>query len=187
MTLLQSSSSAHHPPSIPVLLLKTQSRPHDAYHDHFSTTTTSVTTTQDPDPSTSSSSANPTTASLFRPLFVPVLEHRPNIGNLGGLQQLLQSKRLAEKYGGMIFTSQRAVEAWSDVVKRAESSEQASVADTAAAKDGSSQGTGMVCSLSFPGPCPSRSRLELYLGAIPELAGTGDNRSLLIPVSSPQG
>ncbi|KAK4938653.1 hypothetical protein LTR10_020921 [Elasticomyces elasticus] len=98
------------PTTIPVLLLKTRSQPHDAYEEYFSTS-------QDGNRS-------------FQPLFVPVLEHRPNAENLAVLDELLKSGGLAAKYGGMIFTSQRAVEAWTDVVKRMEQQSQGDNAST---------------------------------------------------------
>ncbi|KIW28184.1 uncharacterized protein PV07_07866 [Cladophialophora immunda] len=102
------------PPTIPVLLLKTRSQPHDAYEEYFaascSATIITTTTAQSTDP------PHP----VFVPEFVPVLDHRANTENLGVLEELLKRGRLSERYGGMIFTSQRAVEAWADVVKRVE-------------------------------------------------------------------
>lgn len=105
------------PSTIPVLLLKTRSQPHDAYEEYFS-------------PSKGDTRN-------FQPHFVPVLEHRPVVESVAGLEQLLNSGGLADKYGGMIFTSQRAVEAWADLVKKVE---QPSKDD-----DASATGTGMVC------------------------------------------
>lgn len=129
---------------IPVLLLKTQSQPHDSYYEYFSTSPSPSASTRTPagpgednniNVSSSFSSASledhasvaatgATTVTLttlrFQPLFVPVLEHHPNTRSLDVLQDLLRSEQLAQKYGGMIFTSQRAVEAWSEVVKRVE-------------------------------------------------------------------
>jgi len=69
---------------------------------------------------TVSSTISPTSPVSFLPHFIPVLEHRPNTKNLRTLEQLLKSGTLGDKYGGMIFTSQRAVEAWADVVKGVE-------------------------------------------------------------------
>ena len=80
-------------PKIPVLLLKTKSVPNDGYEEHFST----------PD-------------SPFVPSFVPVLEHQPNEENLQRIKSLLRERKLNEEYGGMIFTSQRAVEGFARVV-----------------------------------------------------------------------
>ncbi|OCT47925.1 uroporphyrinogen-III synthase [Cladophialophora carrionii] len=102
------------PTTIPVLLLKTRSQPHDAYEEYFS------------DFRRGGGGGNATnngaeaTPLVFLPEFVPVLEHRPNSENLARLVKLLSEGRLSEQYGGMIFTSQRAVEAWADVVKRVE-------------------------------------------------------------------
>ena len=82
---------------IPVFLLKTKSIPNDSYEEHFST----------PD-------------SLFVPSFVPVLEHQPNEKNLQTVKALLRERRLNVQYGGMIFTSQRAVEGFARVVQELE-------------------------------------------------------------------
>lgn len=93
---------------IPVYLLKTRSQPDDGYEEYFSTLSTSngnAIATSDP-------------TSRFEPRFVPVLEHQQNTANLNRLEELLRSRRLTEQYGGLIFTSQRAVEGFSDVVRR---------------------------------------------------------------------
>ena len=94
---------------IPVLLLKTRSTPVDGYADYF--------TTLD--------------VGRFQPTFVPVLEHRfthnaletvkDNIkqGAFLPARQLGNSaSRPAKYYGGLIFTSQRAVEAFTLVVEQ---------------------------------------------------------------------
>ncbi|KAE9981855.1 hypothetical protein BLS_006921 [Venturia inaequalis] len=89
---------------IPVLLLKTKSTPGDGYEDYF----------------------NSLDNGKYKPTFVPVLEHRFRQDHLQeirglitngefGLSQDLNGKM--PKYGGMIFTSQRAVEAFSQVVE----------------------------------------------------------------------
>lgn len=93
---------------IPVILLKTKSQPHDGYEEHFL-----------PPPNLTVPESR--TGIRFTPEFIPVLEHRQNTDNLGQLAELLQAGRLKEKYGGMIFTSQRAVEAWADTVAQVES------------------------------------------------------------------
>ena len=84
------------PCTIPVLLLKTKSEPSDGYEEYFS--------------------RPPHTAT-----FVPVLEHRPNAANLAAVRSLLSERRLGPRegaeYGGMIFTSQRAVEGFAGVVR----------------------------------------------------------------------
>jgi uroporphyrinogen-III synthase len=100
----------------PVYLLKTKSTPTDAYETHLSTI-------QD---------------GHFKPLFVPVLEHMfrdDALRNLrrgaerfafaGGSPEVPEKLRKAtnnpaKKYGGVIFTSQRAVDAFRQVVARLE-------------------------------------------------------------------
>jgi hypothetical protein len=90
---------SHPPDRIPVLLLKTRSTPVDTYDEYFS---------NEP----------------FTPTFVPVLEHRPNIENLEFVRSLLLDGKLGRehnaKYGGIIFTSQRAVEGFAKAVDQAE-------------------------------------------------------------------
>lgn len=80
---------------IPILLLKTQSTPTDAYSDLFST--------------------NPS----FNPRFVPVLQHRFLTPGLTNLQSLIRSRSISNdenaQFGGLIFTSQRAVEAFTQL------------------------------------------------------------------------
>jgi uroporphyrinogen-III synthase len=78
---------------IPILLLKTKSIPTDSYEEHFSASD-----------------------SLFVPSFIPVLEHQPNEESLRRIKSLLKERRLNEEYGGMIFTSQRAVEGFARIV-----------------------------------------------------------------------
>lgn len=96
---------------IPILLLKTKSTPTDSYEQYFSAAS----------------------APLFTPIFVPVLEHRPNVQNLETVKSWLRDgvargagpkKRMMGKYGGMIFTSQRAVEAFATVVADLEEAEE---------------------------------------------------------------
>lgn len=98
------------PAAFPVLLLKTYSQPHDAYEEYFSTLDAC------PIPVPNSTPSEPSTPA-FLPLFLPVLEHQPNVANLESLKHLLRARTLHCAYGGIIFTSQRAVEAWSQVVK----------------------------------------------------------------------
>ncbi|KAI0098865.1 uroporphyrinogen-III synthase [Nemania sp. FL0031] len=87
-------------PKVPVLLLKTKSSPTDAYEDLFST---------------------PHEGFHFEPTFVPVLQHCFAEDGLKSLRELLQEKRinnsLDSAYGGLIFTSQRAVEAFAKLVE----------------------------------------------------------------------
>jgi hypothetical protein len=90
---------SHSPNQVPVLLLKTRSTPIDTYDEYFS---------NEP----------------FAPTFVPVLEHRPNMQNLELVRSLLLDGKLGRehnaKYGGIIFTSQRAVEGFAKAVDQAE-------------------------------------------------------------------
>ncbi|KAH0493296.1 hypothetical protein TgHK011_008208 [Trichoderma gracile] len=98
---MPSLSSSTQP--IPVLLLKTKSSPSDAYEDLFS-----------------SASNSPS----FAPAFVPVLQHKFEEKGVNRLRDLLRRKRIGTDpgcdFGGLIFTSQRAVEAFSHVVREDE-------------------------------------------------------------------
>jgi uroporphyrinogen-III synthase len=83
----------------PVLLLKTKSSPTDAYEDLFST---------------------PRDDFHFEPTFIPVLQHRFDDDGMKSVRELLQKRRINggenSDYGGLIFTSQRAVEAFAKLV-----------------------------------------------------------------------
>ncbi|KAL6707842.1 hypothetical protein ACN47E_003742 [Coniothyrium glycines] len=86
---------------VPVLLLKTKSVPTDTYHDLFSTADDH----------------------RYAPVFVPVLEHRFKQDALGHVRRCVASSGFVSKpaqgratYGALIFTSQRAVEAFTHVV-----------------------------------------------------------------------
>lgn len=81
--------------SVPVLLLKTKSTPHDRYDELFSTTIGKFT---------------------YKPIFVPVLEHKFNKENLSKVKDLFASGALKKTYGGLVFTSQRAVEGFSRMI-----------------------------------------------------------------------
>ncbi len=85
----------------PVFLLKTKSTPGDAYEELFSS---SVEDGLD-----------------FEPAFVPVLEHRFLDPGMGTVRNLLQNDGIGtaqdSPYGGLIFTSQRAVEAFTALVQ----------------------------------------------------------------------
>ncbi|OAA73791.1 Tetrapyrrole biosynthesis, uroporphyrinogen III synthase [Cordyceps fumosorosea ARSEF 2679] len=96
------AASSSRPAAVPVLLLKTPSTPSDSYHETLS-------------------------AALLhgdRPLapeFVPVMRHRFDDSGLSFLRTLLLERRISHasasaSYGGLIFTSQRAVEAFIHVV-----------------------------------------------------------------------
>ncbi|KAJ5259485.1 Tetrapyrrole biosynthesis uroporphyrinogen III synthase [Penicillium angulare] len=100
------------PTETPILLLKTRSSPHDGYDDFF-------------------------TGNGYRPSFIPVLEHRFNAHNLADVRDLFASgafnhdqgqdqnngkacskvRDTKRKYGGMIFTSQRAVEGFANMIE----------------------------------------------------------------------
>ena len=88
--------------SIPILLLKTKSTPNDGYEERFSTATIG--------------------SNKFDPTFVPVLEHQFLDQGLDVVKDLLRNKQIGKdegkRYGGMIFTSQRAVEAFARLVEK---------------------------------------------------------------------
>ncbi len=90
--------------TIPVLLLKTKSTPGDSYQELLST-----------------AHRGPAHDLAFSPRFVPVLLHRFADKGTGRLRDLLKRGRIGHSpgcdYGGLIFTSQRAVEAFAQVVQ----------------------------------------------------------------------
>ncbi|KAJ5374581.1 Tetrapyrrole biosynthesis uroporphyrinogen III synthase [Penicillium concentricum] len=85
-------------PPTPILLLKTKSSPHDGYQDFFS-------------------------AQNYTPTFIPVLEHRFLKNNLTQVRDLFSAGAFntnastPRKYGGLIFTSQRAVEGFAQMIE----------------------------------------------------------------------
>lgn len=96
---------------IPVLLLKTRSTPIDGYEDLFEAVEDGI----------------------FDPLFVPVLEHKFREESLDWLRGLIVrgsfastvsdqscADNVATRFGGIIFTSQRAVEAFGNLVHELE-------------------------------------------------------------------
>jgi uroporphyrinogen-III synthase len=89
--------------SIPVLLLKTKSSPGDAYEELFLSTPAS-------------------NDFVFKPRFLPVLEHRFKKEGLARIGELLQRRQIGRGegclYGGLVFTSQRAVEAFAEAVEQ---------------------------------------------------------------------
>ena len=121
-------------PTIPVFLLKTRSQPDDGYEEALSnlsipTNPASTKDTQSRNGSSTNAKHEGATASrpastagafTFTPQFVPVLEHQRNEASCARLEDLLRTDQLAEQYGGMIFTSQRAVEAFGDAVRKAD-------------------------------------------------------------------
>ncbi|KAJ5700690.1 hypothetical protein N7536_003703 [Penicillium majusculum] len=82
----------------PILLLKTKSSPHDGYEDFFS-------------------------AQNYTPTFIPVLEHRFLKNNLTQVRDQFRTGAFntnastPRKYGGLIFTSQRAVEGFAQMIE----------------------------------------------------------------------
>jgi uroporphyrinogen-III synthase len=88
------------PVRTPILLLKTKSAPNDGYEEHFSTAKDGI---------------------LFDPVFVPVLEHKFLDEGLSVVRDLLHNKHIGkdatQKYGGLIFTSQRAAEAFAALLE----------------------------------------------------------------------
>ena len=83
---------------VPVLLLKTKSVPHDGYEHFFSTASDHA----------------------YAPVFIPVLNHRLRSEALEKIRGLIEEKAFSVKdgkYGGIIFTSQRAVAAFVSVIE----------------------------------------------------------------------
>ncbi|KAF8866311.1 tetrapyrrole biosynthesis, uroporphyrinogen III synthase [Acephala macrosclerotiorum] len=91
--------------AIPILLLKTKSTPNDGYHDQFSK---------------SKDGEGERGGLKFEPTFVAVLEHQLKEDGMNAFKSLLEERQIrredGKKYGGMIFTSQRAVEAFAKIV-----------------------------------------------------------------------
>lgn len=87
-------------PKTPILLLKTKSVPGDAYEELFST---------------------PPNGASYEPSFVPVLKHQFADDGMAKVRDALQngsiSRAEGSAYGGLIFTSQRAVEAFTMLVE----------------------------------------------------------------------
>nr|XP_036579660.1 uroporphyrinogen-III synthase [Colletotrichum truncatum]KAF6787269.1 uroporphyrinogen-III synthase [Colletotrichum truncatum] len=93
------SSSAPDSAKVPVLLLKTKSAPGDAYEELFSQEHNGVS---------------------FEPVFVPVLHHSYQEPGMSAIRDILHRRGISAGtdalYGGFIFTSQRAVEAFAKLV-----------------------------------------------------------------------
>lgn len=83
--------------NVPVLLLKTKSSPGDGYDDILS---------------------QPRDGRSFEPCFVPVLEHCFDPDGVAAVESILRSQKIGSEapIGGLIFTSQRAVEAFTQIV-----------------------------------------------------------------------
>lgn len=90
--------------SVPVLLLKTKSSPGDGYEEIFS---------------------QPVGGRSFDPCFVPVLEHRFEPDGVAQVEATLRDRKIGRNpnapTGGLIFTSQRAVEAFTKIVQDGQS------------------------------------------------------------------
>ncbi|KAK1825585.1 tetrapyrrole biosynthesis, uroporphyrinogen III synthase [Podospora conica] len=84
----------------PIFFLKTKSTPGDAYEEQFS---------------------HATNGFDFDPAFVPVLEHRFMDAGMAKVRAILKSNSISRAegcpYGGLVFTSQRAVEAFSALIR----------------------------------------------------------------------
>ncbi|KAK5171659.1 hypothetical protein LTR04_000024 [Oleoguttula sp. CCFEE 6159] len=101
MSAEKPSGHTANPSPTPVLLLKTKSTPTDGYEEYFSAADNG----------------------RYQPIFVPVLEHRFREEALASIVAAVyeggfggrRGKRPA-KWGGIIFTSQRAVEAFAGVI-----------------------------------------------------------------------
>ncbi|KAL1887640.1 uroporphyrinogen-III synthase [Sporothrix stenoceras] len=120
-------ATATPPLRIPVFLLKTKSSPTDAYEELFAASTTTTPNSDD--------------ASYFEPSFVPVLEHRFDDEGVAQVKDLLTRHQISNewpqsdgaassRYGGLIFTSQRAVEAFHKVVSDGDATSQDSRSGT---------------------------------------------------------
>lgn len=122
--------------NIPVYLLKTRSQPDDGYEEYFSKLQLSD----------SRDVEKPTLR--FSSHFVPVLEHQQNRTSLARLEDLLRTGQLTHHYGGLIFTSQRAVEGFSSVIQKLDAEFQ----DTTQRQPSSDQRQQISPSLTTPFP-----------------------------------
>ncbi|KAL1900385.1 uroporphyrinogen-III synthase [Ceratocystis pirilliformis] len=102
---------------IPVLLLKTPSAPTDAYRDLFNSSQSQA---QSGHRSDSLGPAVVSSNCSFEPRFVPVLDHHFDEVGIQQLANILSDGGVGPhescKYGGLVFTSQRAVEAFAHVL-----------------------------------------------------------------------
>ena len=144
----------------PVYLLKTKSSPSDAYEDHF----------------------DQLESGAYKPIFVPVLEHQFRDDALRNLKRASErfafaggspenpaklrkaTNNPAKKYGGVIFTSQRAVDAFASVVAKLDPSKMETLFD----KD---------MPLYVVGPATARGvkALDLPCPVVGEESGNGEN------------
>lgn len=140
---------------IPVLLLKTKSSPRDGYENHLE-------------------------ECGYLPDFIPVLEHRFRDDTLEELRQLIigqafmasvEPKSQNKKYGGIIFTSQRAVEAFTNVIEKLRKENLPS-----------NEFLPSTCPFYVVGPATAQSLglLDLSCPIIGEESGNGDTLAQLI-------
>ncbi|OAA54503.1 uroporphyrinogen-iii synthase [Niveomyces insectorum RCEF 264] len=129
-TLAADAPALSPPPSaIPVLLLKTKSAPTDAYEELLSQATTSIHGDGDGDlDGNGNGNGRGNGGRRLAPMFVPVLAHGMDDDGVARLTDLLVRRQFMaaagtgntdggrRRYGGLIFTSQRAVEAFAAVV-----------------------------------------------------------------------
>jgi uroporphyrinogen-III synthase len=117
-----------------ILLLKTRSSPVDGYESFFSTNSTrksgSSESRSDGDADGYADDGGGMQQLRYHPVFIPVLEHRFHRENLTavkgillsggfnfGIEQQADEKSQGQRYGGLIFTSQRAVEAFGKMLE----------------------------------------------------------------------
>lgn len=97
---MSSTSAQFLPPETPIFFLKTKSTPIDAYEQLFAT---------------------PQDGLVFKPTFLPVLKHHFESQGVASVTELLEKRKIGAggecSYGGLIFTSQRAVEAFAKLVE----------------------------------------------------------------------
>lgn len=120
----------------PVFLLKTPSSPRDLYEEYFFKNAFAFRSRQRSDLPTDTNDTNDYEYIKYDPIFVPVFSHSFHAQNLEIVKSYLMptttesdcingketSLRNAfsgkgKKYGGLIFTSQRAVEAWGHILE----------------------------------------------------------------------
>ncbi len=111
-------SSEEHKKRIPVLLLKTKSTPSDGYEEYFRS---SVSREGNEEGGGQGNDTEIRVQHAYEPVFVPVLEHRFEEGGMDSVRRALKERKIGtiegKEYGGLIFTSQRAVEAFAKLVQ----------------------------------------------------------------------
>lgn len=89
--------------AISLFLLKTKANPGDGYEEQFASVKDGI---------------------RFEPVFVPVLEHKFKEKGMRTMRNMIRRDRFGthegSKYGGLIFTSQRAVEAFTSLTREEE-------------------------------------------------------------------